>query len=433
MVRRPDVRRLAGVVRALPVGGLLVVPARVAGFAGAQAVRARRPLDPEELLPLAAPTRALLAQVLLDEMVLALMKRPDRIPSTAEVMRIVEELAVTAALHRDRGWDVDPHGYHVRPPALTDVQTRRERWLHTPFERLSWPSEYEPWQGLPGRARWLDDERNRTAHALVLRHRGAPRPWVVCLHGLGTGIPAADIPGFRVRHLHHTLGFNVMLPTLPRHGPRGPGRLGAQTVLSYDHGDAVLAVAQAVWDVRRAIGWIRGQDGDGIAVHGVSLGGLVASLLATLDADYDAVIAGIPVINIPDLFRAHVPWRLRRRPWMAEVLGETAAEVHRVISPLAAAPKVPAERLYIYGGVGDRMVPPAQAVSLARHWDGAETLWFLGDHIGATWSKPVRRFIEAALLAHLSPRVRIATAGALPAVGQGSGTILNTVPPSEMA
>ena len=403
MVRSPDFRRVGRVVRTLPIGGLIVVPMRVAGFAGAQAVRARRRLDPEDLLPANAPTRALIAQVLLDEMVLALMKRPDRIPTGAEVERVVDELRTTLALHRARGWDADPHSYHVTPPPLSDFEVRRERWLHTPFERMSWASEYEPWEGLPGRDRWLADERNRTAHALVLRHRGEPRPWVVCLHGLGTGIPAADIPGFRVRHLHRTLGYNVMLPTLPRHGPRGPGRLGAQTVLSYDHGEAVIAVAQAVWDVRRAIGWARTNGSDDVAVHGVSLGGLVAALLAALDSDFSAVVAGIPVVSIPDLFRTHVPWRLRRRPWLAEILGEPAAEVHRVISPLAGGPKVPAERLYLYAGVGDRMVPPAQAVSLARHWRGATTLWFPGDHIGATWSREVRQFVDAALARHLGP------------------------------
>jgi hypothetical protein len=228
MVRTPDFRRAGRVVRALPIGGLMAVPVRVAGFAGAQAVRARRRVDPDDLLPASAPTRALIAQVLLDEMVLALMKRPDRLPGREEIDRVVGELETTLALHRERGWDDDPQRYHQAPPPLTDFQVKRERWLHTPFERLSWASDHEPWDGIPGRERYLADERNRTAQALVLRHRGEPRPWVVCLHGLGTGIPAADIPGFRVRHLHHTLGFNVMLPTLPRHGPRGPGRLGAR-------------------------------------------------------------------------------------------------------------------------------------------------------------------------------------------------------------
>lgn len=403
MVRTPDVRRVAGAVRALPLGGLLFVPARVAGFAGAQAIRARRTLDPEDLLPANAPTRGLVAQAFLDEVVLALMKRPDRLPSPIEVERVVEELRVTLALHRARGWDDDPHAYHVWPPPLREPQVQRERWLATPFERLTWASDYEPWEGLPARERWLADERNRTAHAVVLRHKGPPRPWVVCLHGLGTGIPAADIPGFRVRHLHHSMGFNVVLPTLPRHGPRGPGRLGAQTVLSYDHAEAVIAVAQAVWDVRRIVDWIRRDAGaQGVAVHGVSLGGLVAGLLASLGDEFEAVIAGIPVVNIPDLFRAHLPWRVRRRPWLADVLGDTAAEVHRVISPLAVAPEIPADRLYLYAGVGDRMVPTSQAVSLARHWEGGSTLWFPGDHIGATWSRDVRAFVDAALSERLS-------------------------------
>ena len=408
MVRSPDVRRIASAARALPIAGLIAVPARVAGFAGAQALRSRRRRDPDDLLPSNAPTRGLVAQVFLDELVLALMKRPDRLPTERDIERVVEDLGVTLALHRRRGWDADPHAYHVAPPPLRHPQVKRERWLTTSFERLTWDSDYEPWDGLPSRERWLADDRNRTAHALVLRHKGAPRPWIVCLHGLGTGIPAADLPGFRVRHLHHALGYNVLLPTLPRHGPRGPGRLGAQTVLSYDHGEAVIAVAQAVWDVRRALSWIREAGAEQVAVHGVSLGGLVAALLASLGDDFAAVIAGIPVVNIPDLFRAHVPWRVRRRPWLAAVLGDTAAEVHRVISPLAGLPRVSADRLYLYAGVGDRMVPTSQAVSLARHWDGCNKLWFPGDHVGATWSRDVRAFVDGALHEHLAGNAALA-------------------------
>ena len=403
MVRTPNVRRVAGAVRALPIGGLLVVPARVAGFAGAQALRSRRRADPADLLPITAVSRGLVAQVALDELVLALMKRPDRLPGPQEVERVVAELRTTLDLYRTHGWDADARSYHRDPPALLDPETRPERWLTTSFERLTWTSDYEPWPGLPGRERWLADERNRTAHAVVVRHRGEARPWIVCLHGLGTGMPSADLPGFRVRHLHRELGFNVLLPVLPKHGPRGPGRLGAQTVMSYDHGDAVLAVAQAVYDVRRVMGWARLQGGGPMAVHGISLGGLVAALLAALESDLAAVVAGIPVVDIPNLFRAHVPWRLRRRPWLADMLGATAAGVHRVISPLAFDPQVAADRLYLYAGVGDRMVPTAQAVSLARHWGGSANLWFPGDHIGAGWSRAVRQFVDDALIQRLSP------------------------------
>ena len=419
MNRAPTVRDVAAAVRRLPVSGLLFVPAKVAGFAGAQALRARGPLVAPDELPAVAPTVSLLAQVAVDETILALMKRPDRYPTTAEIARVAAELKASLALHRASGWDRDPLRYHEVPPALTDPAITAERWLTTRFERLQWPSGYQPWAGLPGRDRWLDDSRNRTAHALVLRHR-EQRPWVVCLHGLGTGIPAADLPGFRVRHLHERLGFNVMLPVLPRHGPRGPGRLGAQTVLTYDHGEAVLAVAQAVWDVRRAVSWIHAQGGDRIALHGVSFGGLVASLLATLDGGYRAVVAGIPVVDIPGLFTAHLPWRLRRRAWLAAILGDAAAMVHRVISPLSADPQVPAERLFVYAGVGDRMVPPHQAASLARHWAGARTLWFAGDHVGAGWSREVRRFVDAALTEHLWPAVPLHPPGRHDRVVPGS-------------
>lgn len=399
MVRPPTVRAVAGAVRALPLPGLMLVPARVAVYAGAQALRSRNPWRTADELPAAvAPTLSLLAQVSVDEMILALMKRPDRYPTDPEIERVSAELEATVALHREQGWDRAPLRYHRRPPPLSDPAVAGERWLRLRFTRLTWPSGFEPWSGLPHGDRWQSHEANRTASAMVLQHPGPPRPWVVCLHGLGTGIPAADLPGFRVRHLHHDLGLNVMVPVLPRHGPRGAGRFGAQTVLTYDHGEAVLAVAQAVWDVRRAISWIRGQGAERVALHGVSFGGLVATLLASLDSDYAAVVAGIPVVDIPAMFKAHVPWHMRRRAWLGGILGENAAMVHKVISPLAEFPRTPRDRLFIYAGVGDRLVPVEQAARLARHWEGAQTLWFPGDHIGAMWSREVHRFVDAALL-----------------------------------
>src|SRR5438034_593341 len=87
----------------------------------------------------------------------------------------------------------------------------------------------------PGGDRWLAHEANRTAHAWVLRHRDdEPRPWLICLHGFGTGTPFMDIPGFRARRLHRRFGLNLVFPTLPLHGHRRIGRISGEGFMSYD-------------------------------------------------------------------------------------------------------------------------------------------------------------------------------------------------------
>ncbi len=240
---------------------------------------------------------------------------------------------------------------------------------------------------------------NRTAHAWVLRHPGdEPRPWLVCLHGFGTGTPLMDIPGFRARRLHRKLGLNLVFPTLPLHGRRRAGRISGEGFMSYDLVDGVHAMAQTMWDTRRILSWVRAQGPERIGVYGISLGGYSAALLATLEADLHGVIAGIPPTDFPALFEHHSPRALDKRARRYNLVGDTAADVHRVISPLVNQPRVAFERRYVYAGLGDRMATPAQAYRLWDHWGRPRISWYAGNHVGYLWSGKVNRFVAESLL-----------------------------------
>ena len=111
----------------------------------------------------------------------------------------------------------------------------------------------------PVATRWLGYERNRTAHAWLLRHPGPPRPWLVCVHGYRMGFPLADFTGFPAAWFHHELGLNVAFPVLPLHGPRKIGLRTGDGFLSGDYLDTIHLQTQAVWDIRRLIRWLRGR------------------------------------------------------------------------------------------------------------------------------------------------------------------------------
>ena len=127
----------------------------------------------------------------------------------------------------------------------------------------------------------------------VLRHEGAPRPWVVWIHGAEQG-RVDDLFAFRVKHLHHELGLNVALPVLPHHGPR---RDLGHSWPGFDLLGNVATMIRAVSDVRSVIGWIGDQDPASVAVVGMSLGGPVAALTAGLDERVDAVAATVPMLD----------------------------------------------------------------------------------------------------------------------------------------
>ena len=206
-----------------------------------------------------------------------------------------------------------------------------------------------------------------------------------------------DLFSFHASHLHDALGVNVAAIVLPVHGARKPNRLSGEEFLGFELMNSVHGITQAVWDVRRLLGWVRRQDPTGVGVFGVSLGGLITALVAALDPDLDLALAGVPMIDFPGLINHHAPVHLHMRSIEHHILDGTAQDVHRVVSPLAMPPLVPPAARAMFAGLGDRLATTAQAHQLWEHWEEPETCWFPGNHVGYLWSEGVWRFVDSAL------------------------------------
>ena len=311
--------------------------------------------------------------------------------------RLARELDAAHELFQGRGWLARPESFHERPPALTEVALRDARVGRRRYRHLSFASGFAPREGAPGRARWMRYGPNRTAHAWVLRHEGSARPWVVCVPGFRMGQPAVDFTGFRAGWLHEELGLNVAIAVLPFHGPRRVGRRSGDGYLSGDFVDTLHAQAQAVWDLRRLVGWLRREAAPAVGAYGVSLGAYTVSLLAALEPELDCVVAGIPASSFVGLARTNVPPGLLE---LAELLGFPFARIEallRVVSPLALRPSVPAERCFIYAGTADRLAPPGQAFDLWQHWGRPRVAWYAGSHISFLFEPTVRSLLREAL------------------------------------
>ena len=388
------VRRMGRAVSNLPGAGLAFVPPKTARFAVGTWLRNGIP-PPAGRPPHPALSWRLTAQVALDEALLGYMKSPRRFPPGADYAEIGRELERAAALYTELGFVEDPGAYHREPEPVSPA-IRRGRAGNTAFERLSWPSAYRPHPREPGRRRWEAYSANRTAHAWVIR--GDPgRPWLVCIHGFGTGQPISDFYAFKARRLHRELGLNLLFPVLPVHGPRRASRMGGAELMSHQLQNFVLGMAQAMVDIRGAIGWAREQGAERVGVYGMSLGGYVAALLATIQPGLEFVLAGAPLSDVPALFKHHSTATLRKRVDPTGTLGDTARIVHTVVSPLARPALLPPERLAIFAGLGDRMAPPDQAHRLWEHWGEPRITWYEGSHITVLWSAAVARFIDDTL------------------------------------
>ena len=206
-----------------------------------------------------------------------------------------------------------------------------------------------------------------------------------------------DLRAFRSRQLNGR-GINIAVPVLPLHGPRASGRVRGEDLMTIDLVDSMHGMAQAAWDLRRVIRWLRESQGaTNIGLIGYSLGGLVAALVAALEDDLACVIAGIPVVSLPELFRRHSPPHITRLADAHEVLGRAADDAHRVVSPLAMDCRVPFERRYIFAGLADRMSTFGQARHLWLHWGQPTLAAYAGGHVGFFWSSAVRKLVDDAL------------------------------------
>jgi pimeloyl-ACP methyl ester carboxylesterase len=384
----------------MPVGQLLAVPLQQLDSLLGETWEAIRGQPRYPDVPSLEPSLGLLGEALLDRTFTISTSAMTGVPLPDQLRRMLGEAASARALYESRGWLADPQSYHREPPplesaALADDVTwdgpRRRR-----FGRLVFESGYEPHGEEPGRERWLDHPSNATVHAYVLEH-AEPRPWLVCVHGFGMGSPPVHFAGFRVAHLHETLGLNLVFPVLPLHGPRGQRRFSGGEVLEPDYMKMVFLFAQAAWDVRRVVSWARARGGKDVGLYGISLGGYVAALVAGLEEGLSCAIAGIPCVDFPNLARDNEPWIMRRYGDELRVNWSVVRTVSHVVSPLALSPRLPKERRFIYAGIADRIVHPDQPRALWRHWEEPEIHWFSGGHVLGIMNGSIREFLSNCL------------------------------------
>ena len=358
---------------------------------------AQRREPPVERVPEPALDLELAIKVAFDQLALASMVATRPGIFTRDIPRRALEVREAHALFERSGWLEKPESYHREPPALTTPALRWRRSLGFSFEHLSFESGYEPHSGEPGRERWLSYALNREAHAWVLRHADASRPWLVCIHGYGMGIPAVDLSAFETRRLHQGLGLNVICPVLPLHGPRKLGLRSGDGFLSGDFLDTVHAEAQAMWDLRRLLSWLRGNGATQIGVYGLSLGGYTTALLAGLDPGLACAIAGIPATDFSRVVARLAPHATLREIERLGLDWSVLREVLSVISPLRLAPRIERDRLSIFGGTADHLVPADQVRDLWKHWGEPRMAWYPGSHLSFSREPQVRFLIDDAL------------------------------------
>lgn len=340
-------------------------------------------------------TPRLAALVALDEAILGFEQFSIRVPTGEKAEELVGEILDALDLFAERGWLDDPARYHLTPPPLTQPTITVRKAAGMTYEQLSFESLYTPHPEEPGAARWLSREKNRTAHAYVMRQGEESRPWLICCNGYRSGSPTMDLRLFR--RYHQQLGLNVLIPVLPLHGPRKIGRVSGEGFLSGQILDSLHAETQAIWDIRRLHNWIGSQGASSVGALGLSLGGYTTALLACLEPGLSCAIAGIPVADFARLFWRHGPRAGMTNLASLEIDQLLVQQLLKPISPLSLPPRVPHARRMIFGGTADRLVSPDQVRDLVEHWEHPRTVWYAGGHMSFFLDERVGEGIDQTL------------------------------------
>jgi len=300
----------------------------------------------------------------------------------------------------DSGLAEDPDAFFLRPgrsklaPATRSTVRRRlddgrvfERRIHVAY-----------------REHPLMRDRSAAPDAQVhLQHwqheQEAPRGTVIILHGFAMGWPAIDARVMSARHWFG-LGMDVVLLTLPDHGPRRPpGKVFSGQNYTVPHAVRLAgAVHRAIHEIFEVKRWLRSVDDMPVGLVGMSLGGYLASLCAGLTEDLEFLVPLVPPACMGDL-----AWRVYRetsihRAGFDDILTEANMRAAFYIhSPLAHSPRLDTERILIAAGAGDRIVPPEHPTALWEHWGRPSIHWFRGSHMAPAANKALVHVARAHL------------------------------------
>ncbi len=225
--------------------------------------------------------------------------------------------------------------------------------------------------------------RNRKAYALHMAHE-QPRPTLLFIHGQSLDNYRVNNWWFSLTELYDQ-GYDVLLMTLPFHGPRADRDHPVSGIGFYTNGLAGTneAMLQGIHDARAWMDYLFARGAPQVGVSGVSLGGYLSALLACVDERLSFAIPNSPVVAPVDMALEWQPVAPISQLMFA--MGDlTMAELRHCMalhSPLTYTPQISPDRLFIISGAGDRFTSPRFVRLLHEHWQGSRIHWFPGNHL----------------------------------------------------
>ena len=245
--------------------------------------------------------------------------------------------------------------------------------------------------------------RNQTARFEHWKHSGWSKGTLIFLHGFSMDRYWVNSAMFSLKYFYRS-GYDVVLYTLPFHGPRAEPLHPFSGFGLFSNGLSHFneAMLHAVHDLRAIVSWLVA-DGQKVGMAGLSLGGYLTSLMATVEDRLAFAVPISPVVIPADLSLNWFP--LNGAIQLALKSGRMELDALRrgtaLHNPLTFPLKISPQNVFMIAGAGDRLTPPHYVKLLHEHWAGSTLNWYPGNHImhlqQKRYLKQMRAFMDQAI------------------------------------
>ncbi|WP_226567811.1 alpha/beta hydrolase [Bacillus stratosphericus] len=249
-----------------------------------------------------------------------------------------------------------------------------------------------------------DDKNDKVTGEVFLRKDSKHKPNVIFVHGWR--MDSYD----RIKKIYHdriikNYDWNMYYYTLPYHFDREPqaSTYSGERMISANINRTVQSSQQAIVELRGLIKWIKEIKGGEIIVIGISLGGWLTNLLATVEKEVDIVVSAFYANNIAHSIWNTLPGKYIRRD--LEEHGTTYEELNKawdIMNPSKAELLVDKENVLLISGKYDMYIDINDADILWNSWGKPKRHIYSCGHSGIVLSRKriaadTLQFIESRL------------------------------------
>ncbi|MED1094508.1 alpha/beta hydrolase [Bacillus capparidis] len=180
----------------------------------------------------------------------------------------------------------------------------------------------------------------------------------------------------RIKKIFHSemrdMRWNMYYFTLPYHFQRKPGQslYSGEYMISADIYRTVQSIKQSVVDLRALIQWIKANKKGPVILIGVSLGGFITNLTATLETEIDALVSIFYANRLSYSIWNTIPGKYIREDLEHHGINyNDLIRYWRITEPSQAIPKIRKEKILLISAKHDQYVHLEDANHLWESWD----------------------------------------------------------------